>query len=506
MKKQGKVYLIGAGPGDPGLITLKGQEILKICDAVVYDHLASEGLLRWTQPGCRHRFVGKQMGCHSMKQEEINQILLKLAGEGLMVVRLKGGDPFVFGRGGEEVMALEKEGIPYELVPGVTSAVAVPECAGIPVTHREVSRSFHVITGHTQSGQDCMPQGFELYGRLPGTLVFLMGLRQLPLIVKRLMDGGKPSETPAAVIEKGTLPDQRVVRGNLGNLEEKVKEAGLTTPAVIVVGDVADYKMCSNLNQPLSGFRVGIVGTEHFAGKLKAVLEAKGASCTWACAMEIRSRENSEEMKEAYRNLEAYTWVVFTSANGVTLFFRGLLKSGRDYRALGRVKFAVIGPGTADKLHEHGFFPDYMPEEHSAKGLGRGLSPLLAKEDHILIPRAFGGSGELTKEVKQSGAAFEDIVLYEVRGHRKKSEEQGADTYDYLVFASASGVKSYFKDAASLEQFLDPESNPFKVPKLVSIGRMTASALETMGLKADLIAESYDIGGLSDVIEGSALK
>ena len=210
MKKQGRVYLIGAGPGDPGLITLKGMELLKTCDAVVYDHLASDALLEWTQPGCKRIFVGKQIGHHSMKQEEINSILLNLAQEGLTVARLKGGDPFVFGRGGEEALALEQAGIPYESVPGVTSAVAVPECAGIPVTHREVSRSFHVITGHTQSDRDCLPPDLELYGTLPGTLVFLMGLKQLPLIVKGLIQGGKPCETPAAVIEKDRLRLQTV--------------------------------------------------------------------------------------------------------------------------------------------------------------------------------------------------------------------------------------------------------------------------------------------------------
>ncbi len=504
MKKQGRVYLIGAGPGDPGLITLKGMELLKTCDAVVYDHLASDALLEWTQAGCKRIFVGKQIGHHSMKQEEINSILLNLAQEGLTVARLKGGDPFVFGRGGEEALALEQAGIPYESVPGVTSAVAVPECAGIPVTHREVSRSFHVITGHTQSDRDCLPPDLELYGTLPGTLVFLMGLKQLPLIVKGLIQGGKPCETPAAVIEKGTLPDQRVVRGSLMNLEEKVMEAGLKTPAIIVVGEVAAYEMYSSLDKPLSGLRVGIIGTEHFAGKLKASLEAKGALCTWIYAMELISRENTVEMREIYRRLDTYSWVVFTSANGVRLFFRGLLKTGRDFRALGGLKFAVIGSGTAEKLYEYGFRPDYMPHEYSAKALGRGLAPLLTKEDHILIPRSRGGSKELIRELERSEASLKDLVLYEVKGRKKADEIGRAELYDYLVFASASGVTSFFENTQSLLLTLQSEEKEGKTPKLACIGHITASALEAMGLKADVMAKSYDIRGLAEAIERCA--
>lgn len=500
MKKQGKVYLIGAGPGDPGLITLKGLELLKICDAVVYDHLASESLLDWTRTDCRRIFVGKQIGHHSMKQPEINRILLTLAGEGLTVVRLKGGDPFVFGRGGEEVLALEQEGFPYELVPGVTSAIAVPECAGIPVTHREVSRSFHVITGHTQGRKDCLPPDFELYGKLPGTLVFLMGLKQLPLIVKGLLDSGKPPETPAAVIEKGTLPEQRTVRAALINLEKRVAEAGLKTPAVIVVGEVAAYNMCSALDKPLSGFRVGITGTERFAGKLTTLLETKGASCTWIYAMDLLSKADLPEMQNACKNLGAYSWLIFTSANGVTLFFQGLLKAGRDFRALGRLKLAVIGPGTAEKLREYGFLPDYMPEEYSAKALGTGLARFLAKDDRVLIPRSMGGSRELTEALEKTGAAIDDIILYEVKG-REKTDLSEAGRFDCLVFASASGVRSFFQDSRILKKLFLNRAEPDNTPKLICIGRVTAAALESLGLKADVTAETYDIRGLAEAME-----
>ena len=227
------VYLVGAGPGDPALMTLKGQALLSSCGALVYDHLASRQFLEWVPSACRKIYVGKQAGHHSMKQDEINAVLVELALSGLTVVRLKGGDPFVFGRGGEEIQALEAHGIPYETVPGVTSAIAVPECAGIPVTHRGVSRSFHVITGHTRDGEDCLPPEFETYGSLPGTLVFLMGLGQLPAITARLIEGGMAPDTPAAVIENGTLPDQRAVRAPLSGIHAKVLEAGIGTPAIM---------------------------------------------------------------------------------------------------------------------------------------------------------------------------------------------------------------------------------------------------------------------------------
>lgn len=327
MDRLGCVYLVGAGPGDPGLMTLKGRELLSLCDVVVYDHLASERFLDWVPENCRKIYVGKQAGHHSMKQEEINGILVELALSGRTVVRLKGGDPFVFGRGGEEVLALEKHGIPYETVPGVTSAVAVPESAGIPVTHRAVSRSFHVITGHTQAGTECLPPDFGVYGTLPGTLVFLMGLGQLPKIVQQLIDSGKSPDTPAAVIENGTLPGERVIRAPLAQISSRVREAGLGTPAVIVVGDTAAYEMKYRTEGPLAGKRVGITGTEQFAGKLAAALSEQGAQVSWLINMKVEDHIDEAPMQTAYRNLSDYTWLVFTSANGVRLFSRGFSKT-----------------------------------------------------------------------------------------------------------------------------------------------------------------------------------
>ena len=448
-----------------------------------------------------------------MKQEEINELLVTLALSGLTVVRLKGGDPFVFGRGGEEILALEAHKIPYVGVPGVTSAVAVPECAGIPVTHRAVSRSFHVITGHMREGGECLPPGFENYGSLPGTLVFLMGLGQLPAITQRLITGGKSPDTPAAVIERGTLPGQRVVRAALSRLHDAVQREGIRTPAVIVVGETAAYDMKCSALRPLSGIRVGITGTEQFAGRLTRALEAQGAQVSWVLDMKVISHAESAPMKDAYKNLEQYTWIVFTSANGVRLFFLGLRAAGRDYRSLGHVKFAVIGEGTGRELERYGFQEDYMPESYCAEALGQGLCGILTPADRLLIARSKGGSPVLTRLLGQAGILFDDIPLYEVKGssvndssvNNSPANDSPADkteTLDYLTFASASGVRAYFErmDSIGMPSWL-PDA------KMVCIGDITARELERSGHKAHITASSYHIGGLVQaIIDHAALS
>ena len=506
MDRLGCVYLVGAGPGDPGLMTIKGRELLSSCDVVVYDHLASKRFLDWVPETCRKIYVGKQAGHHSMKQEEINDVLVELALSGHTVVRLKGGDPFVFGRGGEEILALEKHGIPYETVPGVTSAVAVPECAGIPVTHRAVSRSFHVITGHTQAGMECLPPDFGVYGTLPGTLVFLMGLGQLPLIAKQLIDSGKSPDTPAAVIENGTLPGERVVRAPLSQISSRVREAGLGTPAIIVVGDTAAYEMNYRTAGPLAGRRVGITGTEQFAGKLAAALSGQGAQVSWLVNMKVEDHIEEAPMQAAYRNLPSYTWLVFTSANGVRLFFQGLFKDGRDCRCLGHVKFAVIGDGTGRELYGYGFNADYMPDTYCAKALADGLVHAVSPGDRLLIARSAGGSPILAQTLLNAGIHFDDIVLYEVTGQPSASfipeEVMG---FDYITFASASGVRAFFDcltqggtgDKAVGIQGI--AGHP-KDTKLVCIGAVTARELERQGYKADITAAQYHIEGLVKAI------
>ncbi len=496
MKETGVVYLVGAGPGDPGLITEKGLSRLRICDAVVYDSLLSPRLLDEVPDHCRKLHVGKRAGHHSMGQEEINQLLMELAGEGLSVVRLKGGDPFVFGRGGEEIMALSKAGIPYEVVSGVTSAVAALASAGIPVTHRAISRSFHVMTGHTLSEEGTLPPDFHQFARLSGTLIFLMGLGNLSLIVKGLLSQGKPGETPAAVIQNGTLPEERAIRGTLKDIEEKVLAAGIESPAIIVVGEVASLDFSSTLKQPLEGCRIGVTGTDPFTERLRKQIKSLGGASECILSLLIESHRKDGKMKEAYEKLPSCTWIVFTSANGVREFFHGLLEWGYDFRRVGHVKFAAVGRGTADELLRHGFSADYIPKKYQVKDLAAGLKDLISVEDRLLIPRSSGGSKELNEILDEAGATYDDILLYDVvpAGPGTEDRAEVLKHLDYLTFSSASGVEAFFREAD------EKIKEALAGLKVVCIGEITAKALMEHGRKADIIAGVYSIPGMTEAI------
>lgn len=496
MKETGVVYLVGAGPGDPGLITEKGLSRLGICDAVVYDSLIPERLLEAVPEDCRKIYVGKRAGFHSMKQDEINRLLVELAKEGLTVVRLKGGDPFVFGRGGEEILALSEAGIPFEVVSGVTSAIAALAGAGIPVTHRAVSRSFHIMTGHTLSETGTLPPDFDAFAKLTGTLIFLMGLGTLPLIVKGLLKQGKSEETPAAVIENGTLPQQKTVRGTLLDIVQKTRESGIQSPAVIVVGEVASLDFSSTLKQPLEGCRIGVTGTASFTGKLRRQLESLGGATECLLSLMVRSCRAEEPMKEAYDKLHSYTWAVFTSANAVREFFHGLLECSHDFRTVGHVKFAAVGKGTAEELLRFGFRADYIPEKYRVRDLADGLKSLISREDRLLIPRSSGGSEELNAVLDETGVPYDDIVLYEVvcSSQELRTRKEALGRIRYLTFASASGVNAFFEDAdEELKKALEGIS-------VVCIGNMTARALMEHGRKADIIAETYSVPGMAEAI------
>lgn len=496
MKERGIVYLVGAGPGDPGLITEKGMLRLESCDAVVYDSLASDLLLKAVPGHCQKIYVGKRAGAHSMKQEEINQLLVELAGKGLKVVRLKGGDPFVFGRGGEEILALKKADIPYEVISGVTSAVAALASAGIPVTHRAISRSFHVMTGHTLSEEGALPPDFDAFAKLSGTLIFLMGLGNLPLIVKGLLAQGKPGSTPAAVIENGTLPGQKVVRGNLLDIQQKVIEFEIKSPAIIVVGETAALDFASTVRLPLEGCRIGITGTPSFTGRLHKELSNLGGTVEYLLRLSLKSYRSDDRMQKAYEALPHYTWIVFTSANAVREFFLGLMERGGDSRALGHVKLATVGKGTADELLKYGFRSDYTPGHYQVINLAEGLKECITKNDRLLIPRSSRGSRELNQILNDIKADYDDIVLYDVSSKEQKPDEKAIinKELDYVVFASASGVEAFFKEASlnarkSLEGIL-----------VVCIGDITAQALEASGRKADIIAKEYSIQGVAQAI------
>ena len=402
---EGKVYLAGGGCGDAGLVTLKALKVLQSCDTVVYDSLVSDELLQWTRPSCEKIYVGKRYGCHNREQLEINSLLIKKAREGKTVVRLKGGDPYVFGRGGEEFMAVRDAGIYCEEIPGITSAIAVPAAAGIPVTHRGLSDSVTVVTG-TAAGTDGRAElklDFRTLAQLKGTLVILMGMHHLVQIVMGLLAAGKDQNTPCAIIMEGTTERQRVVRAPLFELVARAAKQGVTSPAVIVVGAVAKLSLTAEWQSdagrkrtevkdvvaghtapdmagrekpdapPLAGISVGVTGTAHFADRLSALLREKGAELWDMSFMEI------VPAAESLPDLGDCGWLVFTSPNGVQVFLEKMRRERRDLRALSDKKIAVIGPGTAAALQEAGIYADYMPEVYDSVHLAQGLSDIIEK-------------------------------------------------------------------------------------------------------------------------------
>lgn len=492
MRKQGgMVYLVGAGPGDEELITKKGDRLLSQAEVLVYDRLASQEFLKRIPETCEKIYVGKESGHHSMKQEEINQVLVQKALEGKMVVRLKGGDPFVFGRGGEEILELEKHGIAYEVVPGVTSAIAALSHAGIPVTHRLLAQSFHVITGHTALSDDTLAGDYELYGKASGTLVFLMGLSNLEKIVESLIRGGKTGDTPAAVVTDGTLPQERCVRAALSELPEKVREAGLVPPGIIVVGETAAFHMSCMTERVLTGVSIGITGTDGIFEKLSSKLSSMGAKIVRAGISRVKT-ENEDMLGETVKQLSLYDWVVFTSRNAVSLFFESMKENQVDLRALGRLKFAVVGHGTGDFLKSYGFYPDYMPKRYTTGELAAGLLSVCRQEERILIPRAKQGSKILTETLLKAERSFSDLPIYDIE--TEDVPIQSLADLDYITFESGSGVRGFFAD------YQEDKLKLFQTVRPVCIGQVTANVLKEYGVENALVAKSYTADGIAGAL------
>lgn len=489
----GKVYLVGAGPGDAGLITVKGLQRLKQCDAVVYDRLASRGLLEVLRPDCEKIYVGKEAGRHYKKQEEINDILVSCGKKHAMVVRLKGGDPFVFGRGGEEIEALKEHGIPYEVIPGVTSAVAAPACAGIPVTHRGISRSFHVITGHTNTSDGSPDYDYRAMAGYEGTLVFLMGLANLEAIAGQLMKGGKPADTRAAVIANGTTQYQKVLRGTLGNIVERVRTSGLASPAVIVVGETAG---CEYLYGSSTVRRVGITATELLRKRLEQGLERLGMDPVPLMHMQVTPTEELGVLGEELKVLERYQWIVFTSQNAVRLFFEEMKRQQADVRRLAGLRFAVLGSGTAAKLLEYGVQADFIPSRYTVAALAEEFTRVVKPGEAVLIPRAVQGSPELTAALAAKDISYRDIPIYDVVGSMTENI-RCLDDLDALVFVSASGVTAFFEALRRENRTL-----PAGI-RIACIGRITEERLLREYGEADVVAAVNDVDGLLDAMQAA---
>lgn len=487
MSEVGNVYLVGAGCGDFDLITLRGMCLIQKCDVLVYDSLIDDRLLDFAPENAEKISVGKRAGCHSATQQDINNMLVKYALEGKNVVRLKGGDPFVFGRGGEEIVALREHNIPYSAVPGISSSIAVPELAGIPVTHRRVSRSFHIITGHT--AEDMLPDDMRAYAQLDGTLIFLMGLKNLEIIAESLLENGKPDTTPAAVISNGVAVGSKIVRGNLKNIAGIVKISGIASPAIIVIGETAGYDFSSTINLPLNGKSVAVTGTRGFAQKLEVSLIALGADVRRAEHLRVCEYVDNSDFDNALKNIQSYSVIVLTSINGVRIFFDRLHSLKADIRKLSNIRFAVIGSGTADALEKHGIFADLLPGKYTSAALGRLLVREVDSKEKILILRAERGSPELTKILSDAEMDFEDIKTYDVISDGNNDNDKTVKT-DFITFASSSGVNAFFDNGYKIS----PET------RIVCIGDITADALKKYGVSDYVISKTSNVDGITETI------
>lgn len=483
----GKVYLVGAGCGDFDLITIRGMKLLQRCDTVVYDSLIDVRLLDFVPEKTEKICVGKRAGYHSESQEHINEILVKKAKCGKTVVRLKGGDPFVFGRGGEELSALQENDIPYGIIPGITSAVAAAELAGIPVTHRYISRSFHVITGHT--ADTVLPEKLNLYADLDGTLVFLMGLKNLRQIAEGLMSGGMNGKTPAAVISNGATSKQYVIRGDLSSIADLAECENIKAPAVIIVGETAGMDFSPTIFEPLSKITVTVTGTLKFAEKLTEKLRSCGADVTLLKTLEIKEYKENTAFDTSLRSIENYSWIALTSMNGAEIFLDRMRKLKIDIRRLGNIKFAAIGSGTAGVLEKNGIFPDLIPDRFTSADLGNSLAKAVHKGERILILRAENGSAELANILSEKNADFDEIKIYEAAPVMKKSQNAEIST-DYLTFSSVSGVRAFFESGYQVS----------RKTKIVCIGSITADALLQYGISEFYIAAVQNADGIVDEI------
>ncbi|MFH1489915.1 MAG: uroporphyrinogen-III C-methyltransferase, partial [Pseudomonadota bacterium] len=421
-EKKGKVVLVGSGPGDPGLLTLKAKACIERADVVIYDYLANPSFLAYAKESAELIYVGKKGGSHTMSQEDINRLIIEKARGGVHVVRLKGGDPFIFGRGGEEAEELVRAGIPFEIVPGITSAIAVPAYGGIPLTHRDFTSTVAFVTGHEDPTKGKSDIAWDKISTGVGTLVFLMGIGNLAGIADNLMANGRPPGTPVAVIQRGTTPEQRTLVGTLGDIGEKALQSGIKPPGIIVVGEIVRLRETLNWfeGMPLFGRRIVVTRAREQSSGFLARLAELGAECIEFPTIETVPPEDWEPLDEAIRSLENYHWLLFTSVNGVKAFFRRLDFLGRDVRDLKGLKLGAIGPRTAEALREKGLRPDLVPDEYRAEAVVSAFKRESAGGLRILLPRAAQAREVLPEELAKMGASVDVVAAY--RTVKPKSE------------------------------------------------------------------------------------
>ncbi|MEO6835342.1 MAG: uroporphyrinogen-III C-methyltransferase [Candidatus Tumulicola sp.] len=497
---QPRVSLVGAGPGDPGLLTLRAAEILATADVLLYDALVGDAILTFVPPACERIFVGKRGGDHAMPQHEIQALMLRKAERGKHVVRLKGGDPFVFGRGAEEAQTLRAAGIRFEIVPGISSALAAPAYAGIPLTHREHNAAFTVATGHEAPTKDASTLDWAKLADPHRTLVFLMATRNLDEIARRLIEHGLAASTPAAVVQDGTRPTQRTVAGTLATIGDDVVRAGIGAPAVVVVGGVVNLRQQLRWfdEAPLFGKRVLVTRPAGQAVEFARSLQTRGAEAILAPVLAI---EPPDDVRPAYRaidELHAYAWLVFTSRNGVDAFFDRLASLDADARYVGSVKVAAIGPKTEARLKYYGVRPDVMPAEFVGEAIARALIDTAHAGDRVLIYRAQEARDVLAQMLAGAGLEPTVVAAYRTALVRDPNFAERVARADVLTFTSAGTVRGFAEllggDRRGVEGLARDKT-------VACIGPIAAEAAREAGLRVDVVADAYTTDGLIDALE-----
>ncbi len=496
--RPGVVYLVGGGPGDPALLTVRAIELIASADVIFHDRLIPAEALACAGPDADVRYVGKEPGEASVPQDRIEELMIEAARAGRSVVRLKGGDPFVFGRGGEEAEALFEAGVPFEVVPGITAGVAAPAYAGIPVTHRDDASAVAFVTGHEDPEKDETALDMESLARFPGTLVLYMGVRTLAATSERLIAAGRDPGEPAAAVERGTMAGQRTVAATLRTLAAEVERAGLRPPAIIVLGPVAarGERIGWLERRPLHGRRVVVTRARAQASALAATLRGLGAEVVELPAIRIEPRLDSAEVRRAVQDLHVYALVCLTSPNGVRLLFEAMAAAGRDARALANATVAAIGPGTAAALAEHGIEADVVPDEFVAEALIDALSGVEVEGRPVLVARAAEARDLLPDTLRERGAQVDVVALYEtVAEAPAPGAVEAARQADYLTFTSSSTVRNI---VAAMDGRL-PES-----ARVISIGPITSEAARQAGLEVHVEAKRHDVEGLVEALLADA--
>ena len=497
----GKVYLIGAGPGDPGLITVKGLDCVRKADVVIYDYLANERILDHRRRDAELVYVGKQGGRHTLPQDEINALIIRKAKEGKVVARLKGGDPFIFGRGGEEAEECVHNGVPFEVVPGVTAATAVPTYAGIPLTHREHTASVAFVTGHEDPTKPESRLHWKELATGIGTLVFFMGMKNIQHIVDNLVSNGRSPDTPVALIQWGTRTDQKVVTGTLKDIAPKVKEAKLGPPAIIVVGEVVALRDRLNWfeSKPLFGKRVVVTRSRDQASVFAELLIDRGATPIEFPSIDVVPPASWAELDAALDGLSTYHWIIFTSANAITFFFDRLRERGMDIRSLHANRICVVGPKTAEALERFSLKADLVPSEFKAEGVLAALGGEQVKGQKFLIPRAKVARELIPDRLREKGAAVTVATAYEnirpatdVDRVRKLFEEKRVAA---VTFTSSSTVNN-FVEMLGQKEYIQLVNGV----AVACIGPVTAKTAEEYGMKVDIMPKDYTIPALVEAM------